>query len=129
MILVSSLRGTVVHACFGARFDVALPWANRRRNSGELRGIQWNFLEMSGDPMAFAPPPPPPKTLRKSFAQSYAGSGLQGSYEFCGFSYRKNQERASKFGSILGHDWGLVNNRSAAARRAPNWTGHALNSS
>ena len=27
-----------------------------------------------------------------------------GSYEFCGFSFRKNQERASKFGSILGHD-------------------------
>ena len=23
-----------------------------------------------------------------------------GSYEFCGFSFRKNQERASKFGSI-----------------------------
>ena len=38
-----------------------------------------------------------------------------GSYEFCGFSVRKNQERASKFGSILGHDRGLVNNCSAAA--------------
>ena len=27
-----------------------------------------------------------------------------GSYEFCGFSFRKNEERASKFGSILGRD-------------------------
>ena len=52
-----------------------------------------------------------------------------GSYEFCGFSFRKNQERASKFGSILGRDRGLANNCSAAARRAPDWTGHAINSS
>ena len=48
---------------------------------------------------------------------------------FVGFSFRKNQERASKFGSISGRDQGLVNNCSAAARRAPNWTGCALNSS
>ena len=52
-----------------------------------------------------------------------------GSYEFCGSSYRKNQERASKFGSVFGRDRGLVNNCSAAAGRASNWTGHALNSS
>ena len=52
-----------------------------------------------------------------------------GSCEFCGFPFRKNQERASKFGSILGRDRGLVNNCSAAAGRAPNWTGRALNSS
>ena len=45
---------------------------------------------------------------------------------FVVFSYRKNQERASKFGSILGRDRGLVNNCSAAAGRAPNWTGHTL---
>ena len=50
-----------------------------------------------------------------------------GSCEFCGFSFRKNQERASKFGSILGRGQGLVNNCSAAAGRAPNWTGHTLN--
>ena len=31
-----------------------------------------------------------------------------GSCEFCGFSYRKNQERASKFSSILGRDRGLI---------------------
>ena len=43
-----------------------------------------------------------------------------GSYKFCGFSFRKNQERASKFGSILGLDQGLMNNCSAAAVRAPN---------
>ena len=50
-----------------------------------------------------------------------------GSHEFCGFSFRKTmQERASKFGSILGRDRGLG---SAAAGRAPNWTGGALNSS
>ena len=42
---------------------------------------------------------------------------------------RKNQERASKFGSILGRDRVLVNNCSAAAGRAPNWTRRALNSS
>ena len=52
-----------------------------------------------------------------------------GSYEFCGFSFRKNQERASKFGSILGRDRGLVNNCPAAVGRAPNWTGGTLNSS
>ena len=52
-----------------------------------------------------------------------------GSYEFCGFSFRKNQKRASKFGSILGRDRGLVSNCSAAAGRAPSWTGRALNSS
>ena len=52
-----------------------------------------------------------------------------GWYEFYGFSFRNNQERASKFGSILGRDQGLVNNCSAAARRAPNWTAHTLNSS
>ena len=38
-------------------------------------------------------------------------------------------ERASKFGSILGRDRGLVNNCSAAAGRAPNWTGRTLNHS
>ena len=48
-----------------------------------------------------------------------------GSCEFCGFSSRKNQERASKFGSILGRGRGLVNNRSAPAGRAPNRTGRA----
>ena len=52
-----------------------------------------------------------------------------GSYEFCGFSFRKSQERASKFGSILGHDWGLINNCSAIAGGAPNWTGRNLNNS
>ena len=46
-----------------------------------------------------------------------------------GFVLEKNQERASKFVSILGCDRGLVNNCSAAARRAPNWTGRALNCS
>ena len=46
-----------------------------------------------------------------------------GSYEFCGFSFRKKQERAAKFGSILGRDRGLVDSCSAAAGRAPNWTG------
>ena len=51
----------------------------------------------------------------------------QGSYECWGFSERENQERASKFGSILGHDRGLVNNCSTAAGRAPNWTGRILN--
>ena len=30
------------------------------------------------------------------------------SYEFYGFSFRKSQERASKFGSILGRDQGLL---------------------
>ena len=52
-----------------------------------------------------------------------------GSYEFCGSSFGnlKNQERASKFGWILGRDRGLVNNCSATAGRAPNWTGRALN--
>ena len=50
-----------------------------------------------------------------------------GSYEFCGFSFGKNQEGASKFGSILGRDRGLVNNFSAAAEW--DWTGRALNSS
>ena len=50
----------------------------------------------------------------------------QRSCEFGGFSFRKNQERASKFGSILGRDRGLVNNCSAAAGRAPNWTGRVL---
>ena len=48
---------------------------------------------------------------------------------FVAFSFRKNQERASKFGSILGRDRGLINNCSAAAGRAPNWTGRASNSS
>ena len=50
---------------------------------------------------------------------------------FVAFSFRKNQERASKFGSILGRDRSLVNNCSAAAGRAPNsnWSGRALNSS
>ena len=48
-------------------------------------------------------------------------------YEFCGFCFRNNQERASKFGSILDRDRGLVNNCSAAAGRAPNWNGRALN--
>ena len=52
-----------------------------------------------------------------------------GSYELCGFSYRKNQEKASKFGSILGCDRGSVNNCSAAAGGAPNWTGRTSNSS
>ena len=50
------------------------------------------------------------------------------SFEFCGFSFRKIQERASKFGSILGRDRGLVNNCSAAIGRARNWTGRILNS-
>ena len=52
-----------------------------------------------------------------------------GSYEFCGFPFRKNQERASKIGSILGGDQGLVNTCSAAVGRAINWTGRTLNSS
>ena len=52
-----------------------------------------------------------------------------GSYEFRGFSFGRNQERASKFGSILGRDRGLVSNCPAAAGRAPNWTGRALNNS
>ena len=41
----------------------------------------------------------------------------------------KEPERTSKFGSILARDRGLVNNCSAAAGRAPNWTGRTLNSS
>ena len=44
------------------------------------------------------------------------------------FSFRKSQEGAAKFGSILGRDRGLVSNCLAAAGRAPNWTGRALNS-
>ena len=52
-----------------------------------------------------------------------------GTYEFCGFAFQKNQEGASKFGSILGHGRGLVNNCSAVAGRAPNRTGRTLNSS
>ena len=39
------------------------------------------------------------------------------------------QERALKFGSILGRDRGLINNCPAAAGRAPNWTGRTLKSS
>ena len=50
-----------------------------------------------------------------------------GSYEFCGFSFRKNQERASKFGSVFGPRPGFSS--SAAAERAPNWNGRALNNS
>ena len=38
--------------------------------------------------------------------------------KFAAFSSRKNQERASKFSSILGRDRGSVNNCSAAAGRA-----------
>ena len=49
-----------------------------------------------------------------------------GSHEFSGFGFGKNQERASKFDSVLGRDRGLVNNCSAPAGRAPNWTGSAL---
>ena len=48
---------------------------------------------------------------------------------FVSFSFRKNQERAAKFGSILDRDRGLVSNCPAAAGRAPNWTGRALNNS
>ena len=48
---------------------------------------------------------------------------------FVAFHFRKNQERASKFGSILGRDRGLVDNCLVAAGRAPNWTGRTLNSS
>ena len=48
---------------------------------------------------------------------------------FVAFPLENDQERASKFGSILGPDRDLVNNCSAAARRAPNWTGRALKSS
>ena len=48
---------------------------------------------------------------------------------FVAFSFRKNQEGASKFGSILGRHRGLVNSCSAAAGRAPNWTGRTVNSS
>ena len=48
---------------------------------------------------------------------------------FVAFSFRKSQERASKFSSILGRDPGLVNNCSAAAGRALNWTGRTLNNS
>ena len=47
--------------------------------------------------------------------------------KFVAFPFRKNQERASKFGSTLGRDRGLVNNCSAAAGRAPKWTGRTLN--
>ena len=46
--------------------------------------------------------------LGGGFVRTGAGVG------FCGFPLRKNQERASKFGSILGRDRGLVNNCSAA---------------
>ena len=52
-----------------------------------------------------------------------------GSYEFRGFSFRKNQEGASKFGSILGRGRASVNNCSAAVWRPPNRTGRTLNSS
>ena len=48
---------------------------------------------------------------------------LAGLYEFCGSSFRQNQEGASKFGSILGRSRGLLSNCPAAAGRAPNWTG------
>ena len=41
----------------------------------------------------------------------------RGSYEFCGFSLRKNQERASKFGSILGRHRRLVNNPSGGGQQ------------
>ena len=54
---------------------------------------------------------------------------LLGSYEFCGFSFRWNGGGASKLGSILGRDRGLVNNCLAAAGGALNWAGRALNSS
>ena len=40
--------------------------------------------------------------------------------------YNDTKERTSKFGSILGRDWGLVNNCSPVAGRAPNWTGRAF---
>ena len=50
------------------------------------------------------------------------------STKLCGFAFRKNQERASKFGSTLGRDRDSVNNCSAAAGRALNWTGRTLNS-
>ena len=49
-----------------------------------------------------------------------------GSFEFCGFSFRNQQQIISYF---LGRDRGLVNNCSAAAGRAPNWTGRTLNTS
>ena len=45
------------------------------------------------------------------------------------FLLKEQQEGASKFGSILGRDPGLVNSCCAAVGRAPNWTGRALNSS
>ena len=59
----------------------------------------------------------------------------EGVYQTPGFVrvlrlFLQNQERAaSKFGSTLGRDRGLVNNCSAAAGRAPNWTGRTLDSS
>ena len=43
------------------------------------------------------------------------------------FLQKENQERASKFGSILGRDRGLVDNCSAMGARAPSWTGRTLN--
>ena len=74
------------------------------RNSPErVRDTIWTFPEKSGKH-------PGLETPRFSFSQ-------------------KNQERVSKFGLILGRDRGLVNNCSAAAGRAPNWTGRPLNSS
>ena len=47
---------------------------------------------------------------------------------FVAFPLERTKERASKFGSILGGDRSLVN-CSAAARRAPSWTGRTLNNS
>ena len=45
-----------------------------------------------------------------------------GSFEFVAFLLERATGKSLEFGSILGRDRGLVNNCSAAAGKAPNWT-------
>ena len=94
---------------------------------------KWHFddSKMTFHWKFFKPRPCPNKGVYLNFGVPEMSEFTKppGSYEFCGFSFREDQEKAVNFGSILGRDQGLVNNCSAAAGRAPNWTGHALISS